>query len=42
MSFILSLITFLPALGVYPHLVTGVTGASLERLVDGWRAAAAR
>ena len=28
------------ALGVYPHLVTGVTAASLERLVDGWRAAA--
>ena len=27
-------------LGVYPHLVTGVTAASLERLVDGWRAAA--
>ena len=27
-------------LGVYPHLVTGVTAASLGRLVDGWRAAA--
>ena len=27
-------------LGVYPHLVTGVTAASLQRLVDGWRAAA--
>ena len=29
-------------LGVYPHFVTGVTSASLERLVDGWRAAAGR
>ena len=29
-------------LGVYPHFVTGVTQASLERLVDGWRAATGR
>ncbi len=29
------------ALGVYPQLVTGVTSAALERLVDGWHAAVA-
>jgi NADH-quinone oxidoreductase subunit M len=27
------------ALGVYPHFVLGVTGASVDRLVDAWRLA---
>ena len=29
-------------LGVYPHLITDVTAASVGRLVDAWRSGAGR